>query len=467
MARVLLDAGITTVRDVGGYGGEAIVLRQAIDLGIVPGPRILSCGRILSATSPGAVIFGTMYRAADGPWEMRKAVREQIRDGADYIKIMATGARSVVREDPEPAQMTRDEVAAVVDEAHRMGYRVAAHAEGLGGARIAVEEGVDTIEHGLSLHRAPELLALMAERGIVLVPTLSTFVDLAERFADDFPPRLVEQAKRQADDAHATLRAAHAAGVTLAMGYDSGPPARTRRARPDGRGRHRRSGRDPGGDARVGTGARAGGRGRDRRGRPDRRPARARRRSVADPAILLDPARRWLVLQARPVVGGEGIGRRRPLTDERERRRLAEGALLWEPSEAFREASTLADYIRWLARERGLHFDDYAALWRWSVDDLEGFWTSIVDYYDLPLRGDRSRVLADATMPGANWFEGAELNYAEALLKRLAPDRPALLFASEREPLREMGATSSWRRSRRPRPASAGSASAAATASRP
>ena len=223
-ATVMLRAGITTARDVGSYGGEAIVLRRAIKLGLLDGPRILSCGRILSATAPGARIFGTMYREADGPWEMRKAVREQIRDGADYIKIMATGARSVEREDPEPAQMTREEVAAVVDEAHRMGYRVAAHAEGLGGARIAVEEGVDTIEHGLSLHRAPELLAQMAERGIVLVPTLSTFHDLAERFSDAFPVRLVEQAKRQAVDAQETLLAAHAAGVTLAMGYDSGPP---------------------------------------------------------------------------------------------------------------------------------------------------------------------------------------------------------------------------------------------------
>ena len=113
-------------------------------------------------------------------------------------------------------------------------------------------------------------------------------------------------------------------------------------------------------------------------------------------------------------------------------RRLEEGALLWEPSEAFRERSTLADYMRWLGREHGLRFDDYAALWRWSVDDLEAFWASIVDYYDLPLRGDRSRVLSGRTMPGARWFDGAELNYAEALVTRLVPDRPALLFASSR-----------------------------------
>ncbi len=223
-ARALLDGGVTTVRDVGSYDDEAIVLRRAVELGLVDGPRILSCGRIISATAPGGVIFGSMYREADGPDDMRKAVREQIRRGADFVKIMATGARSVVREDPEPAQLTRDEVRAVVDEAHRMGLRVAAHAEGLGGARLAVEEGVNTIEHGLSLHRAPELLAEMAERGIVLVPTLSTFHDLAERFTSDFSPVLVEQAKRQLEEAYETLIAAHAAGVTLAMGFDSGPP---------------------------------------------------------------------------------------------------------------------------------------------------------------------------------------------------------------------------------------------------
>jgi acetoacetyl-CoA synthetase len=118
--------------------------------------------------------------------------------------------------------------------------------------------------------------------------------------------------------------------------------------------------------------------------------------------------------------------------------RLTEGALLWEPSTAFREASTMTDYMRWLERERGLRFADFAALWRWSVDDLEGFWSSVVEYYDIPLRGDRDRVLPDRSMPGAAWFDGAQLNYAEAILKRLAADRPALLFASEREPLREL-----------------------------
>lgn len=223
-AGAFLRAGLTTIRDVGSYDDEAIVLREAIRLGLIDGPRILSCARVISASAPGGRIFGTMYEEADGPWEMRRAVRRQLRRGADYIKLMATGARSVEREDPEPAQMTREELDAVVDEAHRLGLRVAAHAEGLDGARMAIEAGVDTIEHGLSLHRAPELLDRMAADGTVLVPTLTTFHDLADRFAAEFAPSLVAQAERQRDEAYATLTAARAAGVTLAMGYDSGPP---------------------------------------------------------------------------------------------------------------------------------------------------------------------------------------------------------------------------------------------------
>jgi len=300
----IIRSGFTTVRDVGSYDDEASALKLAVDLGIVPGPRILTCGRIVSATSPGGAIFDTMYREADGPWEMRKAVREQIRDGADYIKIMATGARSVEREDPEPAQMTLEEVAAVVDEAHRMGYRVAAHAEGLDGARNAIEAGVDTVEHGLSLHRAPELLDAMAKRGIVLVPTLSTFYDLAERFAPNFAPRLVEQAKRQAEEAQRTIVAAHAAGVILAMGYDSGPPG----ASANELVRMAQAGLGAAAAIRAATEGSACALGLADVGIVE--PGRIADLLVVDgdpledPAILLEPDRIRLVIQAGRVVGG-------------------------------------------------------------------------------------------------------------------------------------------------------------------
>ncbi|MEO8571158.1 MAG: acetoacetate--CoA ligase [Chloroflexota bacterium] len=118
--------------------------------------------------------------------------------------------------------------------------------------------------------------------------------------------------------------------------------------------------------------------------------------------------------------------------------RIQEGTLLWEPSAELAAATNLTDYLGWLDREHGLRFADYEELWRWSVDDLEAFWSSIVDYYEIPLHGDRGRVLGSQAMPRAVWFEGTTINYAEAVFRRAAHDRPALLFQSEREPLRSI-----------------------------
>ena len=227
--------GFTTLRDVGSYGDRVLEARQAMRYGAFRGPRLLTCGRIVSATSPGGRLFDGMYREADGPDEVRKAVREQLRRGADFVKIMTTGARSVELEDPEPAQMTRTEVATLVGEAHRIGYRVAAHAEGLAGTEMAIEEGVDTVEHGMYLHRRPDLLERMAARGQVLVPTLSCFYGVAgegegsdaepnSRTANScWSPLLVDLAKRQLEAADRTLAAACSAGVRIASGHDWNP----------------------------------------------------------------------------------------------------------------------------------------------------------------------------------------------------------------------------------------------------
>jgi imidazolonepropionase-like amidohydrolase len=225
--RRMLRMGITTVRDVGAFGDDLLHARRAVRLGAIPGPRILACGRIVAATSAGGRHFDGMYREADGPDEMRKATREQFRRGADFIKIMTTGARSCELENSSPAQMTPTEMATVVEEAHRMGYRVAAHCEGLDGTRMAIEEGVDTIEHGLELHRAPELLDELARSERVLVPTLSCFFDISENRAERWAPGLVELAERQRDEAHRTVEAARRAGVRLAMGFDSQPHGRS------------------------------------------------------------------------------------------------------------------------------------------------------------------------------------------------------------------------------------------------
>jgi imidazolonepropionase-like amidohydrolase len=208
---------------VGAYGNTILEVRQAMRLGAFRGPRLLTCGRIVSATSPGGRNFKGMYREADGPDEMRRAAREQIRVGADFIKIMSTGARSVELENPEPAQVTSAEMAAIADEVHRQGYRLAAHCEGLAGTELAIEFGADTIEHGFRLHRRPDLLAKLAAQGGVLVPTLSFLLDVADRKAKDWSPHLVERGGYNLEEAEKTFRAALDLGVPMAMGYDSQP----------------------------------------------------------------------------------------------------------------------------------------------------------------------------------------------------------------------------------------------------
>ena len=222
-ARRALGMGITTVRDVGARDDTVFEVRQAIRHGAFVGPRILISGRIVSATSAGGRHFEGMYREADGPDEMRKAAREQLRRGADFVKIMMTGARSVELENPEYPQVTRQELRALVEEVHRQGYRVAAHCEGLDGTVLAIEEGVNTIEHGFYLSERPDLLEHMASNGQVLVPTLSFLSDIAEQRHDSWSEHLVERGAHNVEESHKTLAAAIDAGVPIAMGFDSKP----------------------------------------------------------------------------------------------------------------------------------------------------------------------------------------------------------------------------------------------------
>jgi imidazolonepropionase-like amidohydrolase len=219
--RKVLRMGITTLRDVGSVGDLVVEARQAMRYGAFDGPRLLTCGRIVSPTGPGGRFFPGMYREADGPDDVRRAVREQLRYGADFIKVMTTGARSVELEDPDPAQLTKEELAVAVEEAHRMGYRVCAHCEGLDGTELAIEAGIDTIEHGMYLNQRPDLLDQMAANGQVLVPTLSFLLHVVE--GSEWTPELVELGKHNVEQAHLTLVAARDAGVRLAVGHDSAP----------------------------------------------------------------------------------------------------------------------------------------------------------------------------------------------------------------------------------------------------
>jgi imidazolonepropionase-like amidohydrolase len=281
--RDYLRLGVTTIRVVGSQGLLPQQARQAMRYGAFRGPRLLTCAKIVSATAPGGRFYGDMYREADGQDDMRRAVREQIGAGADFIKVMTTGARSNELEDPDPLQLTDPELAAVTDEAHRMGFRVAAHAEGLDGCAAAIRHGVDTIEHGMYLHRRPDLLDVMAASGQVLVPTLSGYywmaglgeevIDPAHAEAEpDMPPVLVELAQRNLEEGAASMRAARQAGVKIALGSDTEPGRRARDPADDpprphaGRGPGRRD-QDRRRSARAGRAHRH--RDRGQAGRPD------------------------------------------------------------------------------------------------------------------------------------------------------------------------------------------------------
>ncbi|MDE3074783.1 MAG: acetoacetate--CoA ligase, partial [Chloroflexota bacterium] len=117
---------------------------------------------------------------------------------------------------------------------------------------------------------------------------------------------------------------------------------------------------------------------------------------------------------------------------------MEEGDLLWQPSTAFAQASVIAAYIRWLRERKHLGFETYDQLWSWSVTDLEAFWASIAEFFQVKFERPYERILADRSMPGAGWFEGAELNYAENVFCRATPDCPALLYRSEQQALRSV-----------------------------
>jgi imidazolonepropionase-like amidohydrolase len=228
--RDCLRMGVTTLRNVGSQAQQPQEVRQAMRYGAFRGPRLLTCGLIISATAPGGRFYGAMYREADGPDEVRKAVRERLRAGADLVKVMTTGARSNELEDPDPTQLTDAEFAALVEEAHRMGIKVAAHVEGLDGTAAAISHQMDTIEHGMYLNQRPELLEQMAANGQVLIPTLGGYYWMAglDEAIDpsgvevdaEMIPSIVALAHYNLEQGTLSMRAAKKAGVKIALGAD-------------------------------------------------------------------------------------------------------------------------------------------------------------------------------------------------------------------------------------------------------
>jgi imidazolonepropionase-like amidohydrolase len=223
--RATLQAGITTARDLAGADSG---FRDSVAAGVIPGPRLLVALRILSITGghgdPRAINGLALDSGpgagavADSPNDFVRITRDAIREGADWIKIAATGGMGSPRSHPEGGGLSEAEMRAVVDEANRHGVAgVAAHAIGTQGIAAAVRAGVHSIEHGYLIDDAT--IESMIERGTVLVPTLST---LTRSVSPNAPGWVRSKRQRTIERASERLRAAIAAGVTVAMGTDAG-----------------------------------------------------------------------------------------------------------------------------------------------------------------------------------------------------------------------------------------------------
>jgi imidazolonepropionase-like amidohydrolase len=228
-AKILLDMGYTTVRDVGAMGYGNIALRQAIEDGLVPGPRIYAAGHSLSV--PGG--HGDSYYRPEvlvqrdglinGPEEARRAVRELIKMRSDLIKLLVTGGVMTDGSDVGVLQWAPDELQAAIAQAHQLGRRVAGHCHGAAGVKEAIRAGLDTVEHGTLLDE--EAIALMKRRGTYYVPTLvAPFHICTGGTASGIPAYAVQKSHLVMDRHQESVRQAHEAGVKIAMGTDCGTP---------------------------------------------------------------------------------------------------------------------------------------------------------------------------------------------------------------------------------------------------
>jgi imidazolonepropionase-like amidohydrolase len=226
-ARVTLEAGFTTVRNVGARGYTDIALRDAINEGLLPGPRIVASGPALSITGGHCDQNLLPYEwhansdgAADGVEGVQHKVREIIKYGADVIKVCATGGVLSKGDDPRASQYTLEEMKAIVADAHRLGRKVAAHAHGAQGIAWAAEAGVDSIEHGSYID--DNGIKIMKEHGTYLVPTqyLADWMrDNAARIG--LPAMYAEKMTTTTSVMRKNVAKAMAAGVKIAFGTDA------------------------------------------------------------------------------------------------------------------------------------------------------------------------------------------------------------------------------------------------------
>ena len=215
-----VSAGVTTVRDLGSRGTLALDAGEAVAAGDIPGPRVLACGRNVIMTGGHGNWFG---READGPAEVRKAAREQLKAGADVLKCMATGGVLTEGAVTGAPELTPEELEAFTDAAAPTDTPTAAHAHGEVGIKNAVAAGISSIEHGTFMDR--EAAEMMAERGTYWVPTASALRGIVDNGVEAGIP---EDAVAKAEDAAGRFDDAwdHAldAGVPIAMGTDAGTP---------------------------------------------------------------------------------------------------------------------------------------------------------------------------------------------------------------------------------------------------
>jgi len=231
-ARRTLLAGFTTIRNVGAEGGADVALERAIEAGVVDGPRMWTARTTLSITGghgdqgglrPDLWVAPTwMDGIVDGADEARKAVRYQHKYGADLIKITATGGVLSIGDSGDAQQFTDEELRAIVESAHLLGMKVAAHAHGKQGIVSAIRAGVDSIEHGT--YSDDEAFQAFKERGTYLVPTIIAGKTVAEMatIPGHFHPTVQEKAARIGPLIQDMFRRAYAAGVKIAFGTDSG-----------------------------------------------------------------------------------------------------------------------------------------------------------------------------------------------------------------------------------------------------
>jgi imidazolonepropionase-like amidohydrolase len=229
-ARTTLLAGFTTARDLGSGELLDVGLRNAIQRGLVPGPRMLVSVYALGATGghcdlsgfrPGLFAKEHFEGVGDGPDAMRALVRKSVKYGADVIKVCATGGVLSLSDDVDTPQLTQAELDALVDEAHALRRRVAAHAHGATGAKRAIRAGVDSIEHGTFMDE--EALQLIKTRGVTYNPTLMAVQGLRERLdAGGLPPPVVPKAKAAIEQINKTVQRALALGLRIGVGTDAG-----------------------------------------------------------------------------------------------------------------------------------------------------------------------------------------------------------------------------------------------------